>query len=430
MARDGAEGVHADSGGVDGDSPQPGPRRVVALGAMLSGAMGIAPFPLFIIMALGPLVISDLGLSRTAFGSVTTVAFATGLAGSLLAGRLVDRVGAPRVAVVMVVLASAAIGVAAGARGYVWLAGAAVLCGLTQAASNPATNVLISHTAPPALRGALMGVKQSGVQMGQFLAGAALPAIAVAVGWRASALTGLVVTAAVLALVLATVPPWLDAYGGERRSRAGAAVDSPAAAHANAAPQPPATPVWLLVYTFLVALVVQALNAYIPLYAFEDVGLSAAAAGSAVGVVGVVGVAARIAVGWASGRLASSDTLLVAVAVIGAGAVALTASAGALGAPLLWVGVVSYAATALTANVLVMAALLERVAGRGLGRASGVVQMALFGGFAAGPVAFGALVDATSSYVLGWLAAVAALVAAGALAEWGRRQPRGRPVAR
>lgn len=402
--------------------PRPGSTAVVA--GTLAGAMAIGPLPLFAIMALGPLVIPDLALSRTAFGSVTTIAFVVGLAGSLLAGRLVDRVGARRVALGMVGMSSAAIIVISGAQSFVWLVGAATLGGMAQAASNPTTNVLVTTEVPPSLRGTLMGVKQSGVQMGQFLAGATLPTLAVLVGWRVSALAALVLTATVLVLLLATASQ--AAPTASASPDPGADRGRPHATAPGSAPESGRTgsPWWLLAYTFLVAVVEQAVNAYVPLYAFEDVGLSAAAAGSAVGVIGVIGVAARIGVGWASGRFAAPETLLLAVAAAGSGAMLAVAASAVLGPALLWLGVATYAATALAANVLVMTTLLHTVKQGRMGRASGIVQMAMFGGFATGPIAFGALVDLTASFVVGWLVVAGVFAAAAVLAVIGRTRTR------
>lgn len=401
-------------------SPPPRAGHTAALAGTLAGTMGLGPLPLFALMALSPLVIPELELSRTAFGSVTTLAFGVGMLGSVLAGRLVDRVGARRVGLGLLGASSAAIAVIAGAQSFAWLVGAAVLCGVAQAASNPATNVLLTTEAPPSLRGTLMGIKQSGVQMGQFLAGATLPALAVVVGWRVSALAALVLVAAILVLLVATAPPTTPASARPAAGRS-AGTASPAS---DPSSRRAGSPAWLLAYTFLVAVVIQAVNAYIPLYGFEDVGLSAAAAGSAVGVIGVIGVAARIGVGWSSGRLASPETLLLAVAIAGSGAMLAVAASAVVGPALLWLGVATYAATALSANVLVMTTLLTTVEQGRMGRASGVLQMALFGGFATGPLAFGGLVDLTASYVLGWLVVAGLLAAAAVVAGIGRARTR------
>jgi cyanate permease len=61
-----------------------------------------------------------------------------------------------------------------------------------------------------------------------------------------------------------------------------------------------------------------------------------------------------------------------------------------------------------------------------IGRASGVLAVGLYAGFAIGPVSFGALVDHTDSYQIGWIAVVLAYLAAAllVLASSTRLRPR------
>lgn len=56
--------------------------------------------------------------------------------------------------------------------------------GLALAVGNPVTNKLVALHVLPAARGLVMGIKQSGVQIGAFLAGMLLPALAGVLGWR------------------------------------------------------------------------------------------------------------------------------------------------------------------------------------------------------------------------------------------------------
>src|SRR5690606_27404182 len=71
------------------------------------------------------------------------------------------------------------------APSYGWLAGVSILCGVVQGLANPATNRLIMSQAVLGRRGLLTGVKQAGVQAGNFLGGILLPiGAASAMGWR------------------------------------------------------------------------------------------------------------------------------------------------------------------------------------------------------------------------------------------------------
>src|SRR5207245_1677558 len=74
----------------------------------------------------------------------------------------------------------------AGGRHYSGLVAGAAVFGISVAFGNPATNQLAARGVTPGRHGLVTGVKQSGVQIGAFLAGLVLPAVAGAAGWRAA----------------------------------------------------------------------------------------------------------------------------------------------------------------------------------------------------------------------------------------------------
>jgi len=379
----------------------------VGFGATLALAMGISPVVLYSLNVLSPFVISDLGLSRTAFGSLASLSFAVAIPCSYFGGRAVDRIGGRRLLFGLVVTAIISVLLVARADAFGWLVGAAAVAGLSQSMANPVTNHLVSAFVRRGHQGMLMGVKQSGVQMSQFATGIALPPLALLIGWR-GAMTALLVPAfGALALAGRFVPP--DAANREAVPRGSSGAGR-------------AVAWWLCGYLFLVGVAIQAANAYLPLYAFEVLGLPAALAGSLAGIVGGVGVVSRLGWGWVGGRSPDPGRLLTALAVAATVAFAAIAAAGSIGGvPLLIVGVAGYAATAAAANVVVMLAVVQTAPRGTTGRATGILAIGLFSGFACGPVAFGALVDATGSYRLGWILA-AAFCAASAVAAAGWRR--------
>jgi nitrate/nitrite transporter NarK len=64
-----------------------------AFSATLTLSMGISPFAIFALSALSPMVVTELGFSRTGLGSVATVAFAVAALSSVAGGRQVDVFG-------------------------------------------------------------------------------------------------------------------------------------------------------------------------------------------------------------------------------------------------------------------------------------------------------------------------------------------------
>src|SRR5689334_710649 len=135
--------------------------------------------------ALGPFITDDLGITRTARASLTTVMYAVGAVLSPVAGPLVDRFGGRRS--LLVSFAAGGLGVAlaaAAGRHYSGLVAGAAVFGISVAFGNPATNQLAAGGVHAGRYGIVTGVKQSGVQAGAFLAGLGLPAVAGAAGWR------------------------------------------------------------------------------------------------------------------------------------------------------------------------------------------------------------------------------------------------------
>lgn len=384
------------------------PRSRVGLGVTLALGMGIPPLVIYALSALSPLIVADLGLSRAQFGSFASFSFAVAAPFSAAAGRAADLLGGRRVLAVLFVAAAGALLAAAAAPSYAWLLGAVALSGFAQSLSNPVTNQLISTHVPAGRQGLLVGVKQSGVQLSQFAAGLTLPALAVAVGWRqAIAATSGV---ALMGLLVSTryVPGDVELSSG---GRVGGGLRGL-----------PAVVWWLAAYVLLMGLSLQATNVYLPLYAFERLGLGVTTAGLTVAVGGAVGVVARIVWGRLTQGAITPHLTLAAMAVAAGLAVTLLLAADAADlTALVWVGAVVHGLTALASNAVVMVVLLESVDRAVAGTATGVLAIGLYVGFAAGPVTFGTVVDATGSYVVGWSTTVLAYAAAALLmAAWRR----------
>src|SRR5205814_10709171 len=147
--------------------------------------MAVCTFLPYALGALGPFITDDLGISRTALGSLTTVMYGVGAVLSPVAGPLVDRFGGRRSLVVSFACGALGVGVAAAAgRHYSGLVAGAAVFGISVAFGNPATNQLAAGMVRAGRHGIVTGVKQSGVQVGAFLAGLVLPGVAGAAGWR------------------------------------------------------------------------------------------------------------------------------------------------------------------------------------------------------------------------------------------------------
>jgi MFS family permease len=361
--------------------------------------MATGTFAAYALGVLGPAIIAEFDLTRLQLGLATTIFFLVGGSLSLAAGNAVDRIGAKRVMLASFVLLGVALFGMATAPTYALLMMCAAVAGLGLAVGNPVTNKLVAINLPPGRRGITMGTKQAGVQLGAFLAGAALAPFAANVGWRVA-----LGVSAIVPLLLAVAATFVIA----RDVR-----------HTVSRPQRGPLPSgvrWLAAYAFLMGSGVATLSAYLPLYLVERTAATAAEAGAAVAVLGLVGVISRIGWGWASERLVSFSTPLV---VLGVGAVfgtALVIAVESFGFWLAWPAAIVLGATAVTWNSVGMLAVLSVSGAEAAGRASGAVLVGFYIGFVASPVVFGWVVDVTDSYALAWSLVGASFVAAAAVA--------------
>jgi predicted MFS family arabinose efflux permease len=389
-----------------------GSPHLTGLGATLAAGMVASTFLGYAFGALGPFIRDDLDLSRTALGSLTTVMYFVGSALSPVLGPLVDRFGGRRSLLGLFTVGSVGTLTAAAAPGYGGLVVGAALAGVGVALGNIATNQLIARYVEPTRQGVITGVKQSGVQVGAFLAGAALPALAEVWGWRWALATSALIAAAGVAGALLTVPHHSGRF--ELPHDPGTAGSGPLGPAVNR----------LTAYSTLMGLGVGAVAAYLPLYAVEELGTGRRTAGLAAGLMGLVGVVARVAWGRRHDRTTTPVTrTLLFLAAASVLAVGLVWAAQAAGVALLWAGAVALGATAVAWNALGMLSIVRDVDAARAGRASGRVLLGFFAGYLAGPVTFGAVVDATDSYGLGWAGVTAAFLAATAVAWRWRSAP-------
>ncbi|WP_420715144.1 MFS transporter [Streptomyces sp. XY332] len=376
------------------------------LTALLTAAMAFSMLQLFLLGALGPRLVGELGVSPTALGLTTTIGFATAAVLSPVGGRMVDRTGPRRSLVVLLLVSAAALALIGAAPGPGFLLAAVALGGLPQALANPATNKAVLAAVPPSRRGAVTGMKQSGVQLGAFAAGLPLAALAGGVGWR-----GAVWTASAAAV--------LAALWAHRALPA----DPPARA---AAPHPSPVPrgaiAWLAAFSLFLGCGIASVNTYVALFGAQRLGMGPTAAAALVAVLGIAGIAGRV--GWSKaarpGRAEWLPGLLAAGAVLAAGLLA----AALYVRPLVWIAAVAVGVFAVSGNAVSMVLVMQRAAPGRAGQDSALVAAGFFAGFAVGPPLFGRLAE-TGRYGPGWLLVAAEFAVAGAVATtWAVRERR------
>jgi predicted MFS family arabinose efflux permease len=376
----------------------------VGFAALLAAAMAAGTVIVQVIGVLAPFLIADLGLSRSQLGLLVAASAGMGAVASLPAGRVTDALGGRRVLAGTFGVAAVGLAVLSLARSFPWAIGATLLAGLANAACNPSTNKLLAVHLSLGQRGLITGVKQSGVQVGYFLAGALLPTGALVLGWRPAVGLVAAVVAVVMALTYRLIPP---------------DPPSPLPSDAEAGPYRYTPAIrWLAAYGFLMGAGVAGVVSYLPLYAHEALGLSVTAAGGVAAFAGLVGVPARIIWSRQSERVGHFSSPLLLIALLSV--VATLAIWGAGGRVLLlWAGALAAGVSLLAWNAVGMLAVVAEAHTRHTGRASGLVLFGFLAGFMVSPVVFGLSVDLTGSYGPGWAGtALIFVVAAGVARAW------------
>jgi MFS family permease len=312
------------------------------------------------------------------------------------------------------------------ALGGTWPAmlAAALLVGLSYGPAPPAGSELLMRHAPARHRGLIFSVKQSGAPLGAALAGAILPLVAAAWGWRAA----LAVAAgfSVLALLaVETVRRRIDLREGGPRLALLAPLASPRMLLAPFRPLAATPSLVRIAYVgFALANVQGSVFAIYVTFLVSGLGFGLAEAGGAFAVLQFAGAAARILVGWLADRLGSAVLMLIVVAIGGSAMMGVVA---AMTAAWPWPAILlaSFATGFLCASWNgVMLAEVARVAPAGrVGEATSSAVFFTFIGYVTGPAAFTTILLRTGSYPAAFLALGALPLTAAAAVLLGRSRP-------
>lgn len=386
-----------------------GPRASPILLTALVWTMVFSTIQLYTVAVLASELRADLGISRTEIGVIGAANTGVGALVSPFVGRIVDRIGAKAGAIS--VLVGGGLGMlATAAAGSLWpMLAASVIAGLTQAGANPSTNKLIGLHVPDGSRGAVTGIKQSGVTLSLFLCGLTLPGAAQLFGWRpaVAGYGGLsLALAATMTMALPADPP--TSVGTKR-----AAADLPLPSFVRR----------IAVYGLLMGITTAGILRFLPLFAEEELGYSETVAGFAAALVGLAGIVARIMWGRLAEHRVDTRPALILLAGLTAVAAGLLAVSTAIGSWLIWPIALLTAFSAVAWNVVGNLAIIRGVGSTNAGRATGILLLGFLTGLSLGAPMTGAIVDGTGDYWIAWLAVLAAAVAAAGVVAAGDEPP-------
>ena len=346
--------------------------------------------PGFLIGAMSVQVSAEMGVSEAAYGWGLGSFFGAAMVGSILLGRLSQRIGAlSQTTLALGVSAAAQLALAATARSFGAVIGFLVVAGLCNAANQASVNLALAQAQLPRL-GLAVSIKQSGLPTATLLAGFAVPSLALTVGWRWAyvASAGFALTSLAMARVAAgSSPPRAVANGASRPESSSRDLFGAAAVGA------------------FLAFGAGSLNAW-GVGSGVDAGLGEGAAGLFLSLGAATGITLRLVCGWLSDTMRARPFLVGGItAMVGSAGMALLAlrSPGfhvaamllAFGGGWIWPVFTNFG--------------IVRANPEAAGAATGVTQMGIYVGVFVGPLSTGWLIE-HSGYPLMWLAVAASTV--------------------
>lgn len=267
------------------------------------------------------------------------------------------------------------------------------LAGSAQGLGNPATNRAIATGVESAQRGVLTGIKQSGVQLAVFTSGFTMPWFADEYGWR----TGLSLMAALAFLAIPGV--WLiTELPSDHPTKHAVPRDLRATRLPTFVNQ-------VAIFGFLLGTIGGGIGGFLPLFAEEAAGLSAATAGRVFGVQGLIAIPTRILSGILLDRGVSARRMLITMAVGGSVAIVSILSSSTGPTAFLWIGAVLGGMTLGSWNTAANLSMIRE--GGNAGRASGRLMLGFLLGTTMGGPIVGWSIDASGSYRPAWLGSAA-----------------------
>ncbi|MBI1774885.1 MAG: MFS transporter [Proteobacteria bacterium] len=276
---------------------------------------------------------------------------------------------------------------------------AALLNGIGYGPTPPAGSDILARYSPPQLKATIFSIKQAGAPLGGAIAGAALPALTVLIGWQ-----GALIAVALFGLaIVPVIQPLRTLVDGTSRATHAVTVRSlfspsniarPFRAVRLAASLP-----WLTAAAVCFAVIQGNLFTFMVTYLTIEDRFDLAAAGFAYAVMQIAGMFGRVLMGWIADRVGSVVRTLTVLSLT---TTAMSLAVSAIAPDWPWLLVLC--ATALTGiastswNGIYLAEVAHLAPEGRIGEATSGSVFFTFLGYTFGPVGFSALVSAVGSY--------------------------------
>jgi len=370
----------------------------MAIQALVSMAVFAPP-------VIAPAAHDDIGFPASWVGIVTALTFAAATCGALFSGGVIARIGALRTSQFSLLLCGSGIALIASSNAWLVALGALVM-GLGYGPVTPSSSAILADRTPERIRGFIFSLKQTGVPIGGTLAGAIVPTLIVAFGWRISALS---VGLACVALAAAIQPyrAVVDLAQHFDRPKKPASLLEPlrlVLAHPRLREMAFAS----CTYSGMQA----CLSTFLVVYLTQRIGFTVPVAGAALATAMTAGIIGRISWGVVADNWVKPRALLGILGVTMSVGAALTATfTGTWPLAAIFAVSFAYGATAIGWNGVYLSE-VARIAPAGkAGAATGASLAMTYVGVVALPMLFWVIVTLSDSYAT-------AFVAVGSLTLW------------
>ncbi|HTN28747.1 MAG TPA: MFS transporter [Burkholderiales bacterium] len=360
-----------------------------AIQTLVAVAMYCAP-------VIAPAAVRDLGVSPSAIGWFIATAYLGSMIGSASAAGWMARVGPIRMSQIGLLACLVGLALAASAMLPLVLLGAFVI-GLGYGPTTPASSLILVRATPPSRIALTFSIKQTGVPAGGAIAGALVPALILAFGWRASALA---IGVGCLALALA-IEPWRTRYDYGLNPKASISMQAILAPIALVVRDLRLRQ--MAVASFVYGGVQITLVTYLVTFVVDRFGLTLVLAGLVMSVSQVASIAGRILWGLLADRLFKRRTMLGLLGLgMGLAAIATLASGPDWPNGLIFVFASIFGATAVGWNGVYLAEVARLAPAGRVGEATGGCLFFTFLGVVVTPPVFNATLALSANYAVAY----------------------------
>lgn len=347
---------------------------------------------------IAPVIATALGISPVFAGIYIGVVYVGAMTGSLAAGAAVQRWGPVRVSQTGLLLGG--LGLAMFCSGWLpVMAVGALVMGLGYGPITPASSHLLARSTPAHRMSLTFSIKQTGVPLGGIMAGAIVPGLMLATGWRWG-LAFVAMACFAFAFLAQPLRARLDAQRDASSSLALGKLAEPArmvAGHASLRA--------LAICSFFLSASQLCLTTYAVIYLHSELGFGLVAAGLALSVSQMAGVIGRVMWGHvADSGLGALRTLALLALIIVVCCVGMAFLSATTPMAVVLVLLAAFGASAIGWNGVFLAEVARQAPPGFASIATGGVSAFTFFGVVVAPPIFALLASTAGTYRAGYLA--------------------------